>query len=185
MDVTRELMNEHQFILKYIDLMQRFVQHCQGNKDEHFLLAKAQSFADFIEQFADSYHHAKEEDVLFHYLQKPGVLTHCNPLPVMLSEHEQGRTLVKQLKHAIVAGDFASLCKNIQAYNDCLRQHIFKEDNVLYKMAEEGIADKDKIAINNAFSSIESELGKQGLWVKFMDQYTALESCLEERLVAG
>lgn len=42
-------------------------------------------FINFIHEFADRFHHAKEENILFRYLGMPGVLTHCNPVPQMLN----------------------------------------------------------------------------------------------------
>ena len=178
MQVTHELMNEHQLILKYLDLMERYIEYSQTNKDEYLLLEKAQDFISFIQKFADTYHHAKEEDILFKYLQAPGVLSHCNPLPIMLSEHEQGRMYVQNMKDAVADANMETLCKNAYGYCQNLRQHIFKEDNVLYPMAEEGISDDDKIALKNEYKQMEEKLNKQTIWNEYEEKYSELESCL-------
>ena len=175
-------MNEHRFILKYLDLMERYIKFSQANRHENLLLEKAQDFISFIQKFADTYHHAKEEDVLFKYLQAPGVLSHCNPLPVMLSEHEQGRMYVRNMKDAAANANMESLCENAYGYCQLLRQHIYKEDNVLYPMAENGISDDDKIALENEYKQIEEMLNKQIIWNEYEEKYSELESCLNSKM---
>ena len=182
MQVTHELMNEHQLILKYLDLMERYIEFSQTNEDEDLLLEKARDFISFIQKFADSYHHAKEEDALFKYLQKPGVLSHCNPLPIMLSDHEQGRMYVQNMKDAVTDTNMESLCENASAYSQHLKQHIFKEDNVLYSMAENGISDDDKIALDNEYKQIEEKLNKQAIWDEYEEKYSELECCLNSKV---
>ncbi|RKZ49435.1 MAG: hypothetical protein DRQ48_01440 [Gammaproteobacteria bacterium] len=179
MQVTHELMNEHQLILKYLDLMERYVEFSQTNDNKDLFLQKAQDFISFVQIFTDTYHHAKEEDVLFKYLQAPGVLSHCNPLPVMLSDHEQGRVYTQNMKDALANNDLKTLCDNACAYSQTLKQHIFKEDNILYPMAESGISDDDKIALENEYRQIEEKMDKQAIWNEYEEQYSELESCLD------
>ncbi len=182
MQVTHELMNEHQLILKYLDLMERYIQFSQTNRDENLLLEKAQDFINFIQKFADTYHHAKEENILFKYMQEPGVLSHCNPVPVMLHEHEQGRMYVQYMKDDVANANLENLCENAYGYCQNLRQHIFKEDNVLYPMAEEGISDDDKIALDIEYRQIDEKLEKQKIWNEFEEKYSELESCLDSKM---
>lgn len=182
MQVTDELMKEHQLILKYLDLMERYVEFSKTSRRENILLEKAQDFISFIQQFADTYHHAKEEDVLFKYLQTPGVLTHCNPLPVMLSEHEQGRTHVRNMIDAVENINIENIYENVSDYCQLLRQHIFKEDNVLYPMAENGLPDEDKIAVESEYKQIEKKLNKQVIWNEYEEKYSELENCLNSNM---
>lgn len=182
MQVTHELMHEHQLILKYLDLMERYVELSQANKNKDLFLEKAQNFISFIQKFTDTYHHAKEEDALFKYLQAPGVLSHCNPLPVMLSEHEQCRSYVRAMNSALENNNLTELCENASVYSQTLRQHIFKEDNVLYPMAENGLSDDDKIALDNEYKQIEEKLDKQAIWKEYEEKYSELESCLNNKV---
>jgi len=185
MQVTHELMHEHQLILKYLDLMDRYIEFSQTNKNEKVVLEKAQDFISFIQKFADSYHHVKEEDILFKYLEAPGVLSHCNPLPVMLSEHKQGRIYLRNMKDALENNNIKTLCENISAYTQHLKQHIFKEDNILYPMAENGLSDDDKIALENEFKQIEEKLEKQAIWNEYEEKYSELESSLNDKISAN
>ncbi len=182
MQVTHELMNEHQLILKYIELMERYINFSQANEEDNLLFEKAQDFVDFIKVFADSYHHVKEEDMLFKYLQTPGVLSHCNPLPVMLSDHEQGRMFVQNMTEAMSSENKNNFCTNASNYGQLMQQHIMKEDNILYPMAEEGLSDDNKIALDNEYKQIEEQIDKQHIWKKFQEKHLELESCLNSKV---
>ena len=182
MQVTDELMKEHQMILKYLELMERYIEFTKASRRENILLEKTQDFISFIQVFTDTYHHAKEEDVLFKYMQAPGVLSHCNPLPVMLSEHEQGRMYVLNMINAVANMNVDSLYESIYGYCQLLKQHVFKEDNVLYSMAENGLSDEDKIAIESEYQQIEGKLDKQAVWNYYEEKYSALENYLDSEI---
>ena len=101
MIATENLMKEHQLILNYVDLMERYVETNSKNSNTTILLENANFFIKFIHEFADHFHHAKEENILFRYLEIPGVLTHCNPVPQMMLEHEKARDFVRNMENAI------------------------------------------------------------------------------------
>ncbi len=151
-NVTNILKEEHQTILKAISLFQDTAQ--QGDAK---LLEKGEAIIDFIQNFADRYHHRKEEEILFRELDKPGVLGHCNPLPQMLHEHEQGRKCVQGMIKALSEQDAASFQASLQEYGGILQEHIFKEDNILYPMAEEGLSEEQKELILKEYAEQETE----------------------------
>ncbi|OGT33233.1 MAG: hypothetical protein A2W28_00340 [Gammaproteobacteria bacterium RBG_16_51_14] len=184
MQVTYDLMEEHKLIVKYIDLMDQYIHLNQANQGEAFFLEKADIFVSFIRNFADTFHHAKEEDILFRYLEVPGVLSHCNPLPQMLFEHDQGRHFVQLMKMAIQNGELNHLIENAWNYGQLLRAHIYKEDNILYPMAEAGIQDKDKIRLLDEYREAEERMSSQAIWIEYKDKYKTLEEHLHEMQLA-
>lgn len=170
MSVTETLMNEHQLILNYIALMERATNH----PDTAILLANGHHFIDFIHQFADNFHHAKEEDSLFRYLGVAGVLTHCNPIPQMLNEHNQARSFVQTMEDALLKNDVTGLVTAMQQYARLLKEHIFKEDNILYPMAERGLSDSAKTALLNEYADTEQRLNSAEIWQRYQHLYTEL-----------
>ncbi|MBW2188922.1 MAG: hemerythrin domain-containing protein, partial [Deltaproteobacteria bacterium] len=54
-------------------------------------------FVSFIRDFADAYHHSKEEDMLFVAMVEQGFPREAGPIAMMLHEHELGRSLVSVL----------------------------------------------------------------------------------------
>ncbi|MCW0482299.1 hemerythrin domain-containing protein [Gaoshiqia sediminis] len=154
-NITNELSKEHQYILKVIDaVMLECDRLVQGKDvDENFF----QRVISFIQNYADGYHHVKEEDILFKAMLRNMVNTHCNPIPVMLHEHDAGREFVTGMKSALVLYDKEALIENARRYGNLLRDHIFKEDNVLYEMAEEALNDSEKKTVNEAYAAVKLE----------------------------
>lgn len=175
MNISKKLMDEHQLILKYIDLFKRYLHHIEQDSTRLDLLAMIPRFVDFIRNYADRYHHAKEENILFKYMAIPGVLTHCNPLPVMLEEHDMGRELVGDLLSAIESKRVDLAIEYGRSWGRLLSDHISKEDNVLYVMAEEGLTDKHKQAIICEYAEVEVQMGGRKLEEKYTELYQELE----------
>jgi hemerythrin-like domain-containing protein len=173
---TENLMKEHQLILKYVDLMERYAAFSLKHPNTPVLLEKAACFIDFIHEFADHFHHAKEEDILFRYLGVPGVLTHCNPVPQMLMEHEKARGYVRNMEQAVQEKDLAALADNAAQYARLLTEHIYKEDNILYPMGEAGLSDQAKTALLKEYLQTDERLDSPAIWAKYEALYTELES---------
>src|SRR3989344_6473793 len=96
---TKILSEEHQFILKVIGALNRECDALEKGKgiDKNFF----ERAIDFIRNYADKFHHAKEEDILFKELCKDDVNMHCNPTEQMLYEHDLGRNFVKGMSYGI------------------------------------------------------------------------------------
>jgi len=58
-------------------------------------------------------------------------------------EHDEGRHNVKMMEEGLAENNKDKLIKGAQGYIGLLREHIFKEDNILYPMADEALNDKD------------------------------------------
>jgi hemerythrin-like domain-containing protein len=96
-------------------------------------------FVTFLREYADELHHAKEERVLFEAMTRHGFPRQAGPIAVMLDEHEQGRALVGRLSElcagAVSADERREVGQVARAFAALLRQHIAKEDGILYPMA--------------------------------------------------
>jgi len=172
---TENLMKEHQLILKYIDLMERYADLGLKDLSTSILFEKADYFIQFIHEFADHFHHAKEEEILFRYLEVPGVLTHCNPIPQMLLEHNKAREFVRNMENAIQTTALNELAVNMGQYASFLKEHIYKEDNILYPMAERGLSDEAKSSLLQDYTETDTRLNSSDIWRKFETLYTELE----------
>lgn len=171
---TENLMKEHQLILKYIELMEQYV----ANQNTMVLLDKIYNFIAFIHEFSDDFHHAKEEDILFRYLEVPNVLTHCNPIPQMFLEHNKARELVETMEKALLVNNLTDLVVAITQYSELLKQHIYKEDNILYPMAELGLSEAAKIALSNDCAATDNRLDSASIWQKYETLYTELSTII-------
>jgi hemerythrin-like domain-containing protein len=135
----------------------------------------------FFGQFADKCHHAKEEDVFFPVLKQRGIPEQGGPIGVMLHEHVLGRDCVGRMREASQAQPFDAhnFADAAKQYIPLLRQHIFKENNVLFHMAERVMSQADDADVTSRFSQVEQERGLTGWHEKFSNEVAAWEQTLE------
>ena len=119
-------------------------------------------FVEFFQDYADKCHHCKEEDRLFPNLEKQGVPREGGPIGVMIHEHRQGRIHVRTIAEHLDAADggdaaaFRTVVEHGREFLDLLRNHIRKEDGVLFSMADQLIRGDDLTALNNAYSEAQA-----------------------------
>ena len=158
---TQNLENDHIYILRLCDVMLAMVEK-QSVDTSHFELV-----IDLIRKFADGTHHAKEEDLLFPLMGEKGFSSKQGPVAVMLHEHEQGRNFVKEASEGIQKlkdGDseaLQSIYKNISGYALLLQGHIDKENNILFRMADQAFSDEEQQNLLVQFTTIESNTDEE------------------------
>jgi len=157
---TEILKKEHQQILALIEALERECSSITaGGKLNKSFFRQA---IYFIRNYADKFHHAKEEDILFFELCKDQTQEkmHCNPVQQMLVEHDSGRQFVKGMEEGLEINDKKLVIENANGYASLLREHIFKEDNILYPMADEVLDKVEQERIKNKFAEAENKLMK-------------------------
>jgi hemerythrin-like domain-containing protein len=178
-EISSALMQEHQLILKTNQLMNKAASLSKNENNPFPILEVGRPFIDFIRFFADRFHHAKEEEILFKFLNLDGVLEHCNPIPQMLHEHDLGRALVKRMQEAIGNQDRGEFIDAMLTYTNLLSDHIYKEDNILYPMAENSLSEAQKTSICEAYQETEKRLDAQEIWRKHREFSSKLEQKLQ------
>jgi len=154
---SKILAEEHQNILKVIDALSDECNNLGSGKPiNNGFMTKA---IDFIRNYADKFHHAKEEDILFKEFCKVAEQgeVHCNPVEQMLVEHDMGRDFVKEMEQGVKEGNKDKIMGGIREYTSLLRDHIFKEDNILYPMADESFDKKTEEAMLKRFEKVEKD----------------------------
>ena len=127
--------------------------------------------AEFIKGFADGCHHRKEEEHLFPAMEDAGFPRFGGPIGVMLAEHDEGRRYTAGLRAAAErlatgeAGAVAAVVENARGYAALLRQHIMKEDNVLFTMAKRALPPEKQGELLAEFERIEREDGSRERWL--------------------
>ena len=160
MNATDILSQEHQVILRVLVALERILDSAvrTGALDGE----SSRAAIEFFQEFADNCHHAKEEERLFPMLIEHGLPKENGPVAVMLDEHEIGRTLVKTMAHNVneaAAGDASAHQAFVHASRtviDMLRDHIGKEDNVLFPMAQGFIGEQGNQILLDEFAKLEA-----------------------------
>lgn len=155
------LSDEHKNILKVIDALLKECDSLESGKhiNKDFF---TKSIA-FIRNYADKFHHAKEEDILFQEFNKcvEEGRTHCNPVEQMLYEHEEGRKYVKGIESGVKEDNKQKIIESACGYAHLLQEHIFKEDNVLYPMADEALDEKVKQKMLSQFEEVNKKMKQE------------------------
>ena len=155
MKPTETLGHEHKIISLVLDGAEREARNIRetGKADAE----KIEKMLDFFRNFADKCHHAKEERHLFVELNRRGLPKNGGPIGVMLSEHEQGRALLRVVAERLQDANPAGLSDALLAYVNLLRAHIDKENKILFPMADRLLTDQDQKDLEEKFEKLESE----------------------------
>ncbi|MBP7734391.1 MAG: hemerythrin domain-containing protein [Spirochaetes bacterium] len=173
MKATDILREEHDLILvmlQVVDSACARIEEGEGADPSHLA-----DMIDFIQNFADRCHHAKEENLLFPALRKTGLGGDNGPIGVMLAEHSEGRYFVKGMKEALEemkAGDTMASERFIAdagGYVKLLDGHIMKENNILFRMADERLTDTQQKELLEGFDRVEREEIGAGVHEKYHD----------------
>ena len=162
-DITQTLVDEHRLILRMIALLEKNAPRTAAGDYTNWQFYL--DGVDFIRKYADRFHHAKEEDVLFVALVTNGMPRENSPVAAMLMEHDQGRAFVLGMETAVkdaldgLAGRESTIAENALAYAALLREHIGKEDDILYPLAERVIPETMRAEIVAGYQRAEAEAG--------------------------
>ena len=179
MEATQILMEEHRVIERVLGALEAAGARMSAGESvrAEFLLEAV----DFIAVFADGCHHRKEEGVLFPALEAAGIPRAGGPVGVMLAEHEAGRALTRGLRAAaekMAAGDLSAAPearRSALEYAALLRQHIMKEDHVLFPMADGALQGREQTTVTAEFARLQREETADGVQAKYRALAEALE----------
>ena len=175
MKTVERLIAEHDIIERGLAILANVVTRIESGKPvpEEFPAWAPQ----FFSQFADECHHAKEEDIFFPALKERGIPQDGGPIGVMLHEHDVGRECVQRMREASETAELDEH-KFAMAANEfiaLLRNHIFKENNVLFKMAENVLHEVDDCELNERFTIVEQERKLVGLQERYESEIARWE----------
>ena len=161
MVIIDRLKEEHQAILLMLQVLEAVCKKLEigedVNKDDLYKMV------DFIKIYADKSHHHKEEDLLFPAMVEAGIPKEGGPIGVMLAEHTMGRNFVQGMNQALEefstgsADSSSKIVSNARGYVELLTDHIYKEDNILYPMAEMHISDEKHSELLKEFEQVEPD----------------------------
>jgi hemerythrin-like domain-containing protein len=121
----QKLVNEHTLIKRWVAMIPEVIKNLDVESEEGRQLVI--DGIEFIRSYADKYHHAKEEEVLFKCFDEG-----LDIIKTMCEDHETGRAHVRAMLVALDKRDKKAVSEHLQAYQELLSEHIKKEDEILY-----------------------------------------------------
>ena len=178
MKATEILMEEHRVIERVLTALERAATRLYNGQEVYLRFFTGTTV--FIKVFADGCHHQKEEGILFPAMIENGLSKDTGPIAVMLAEHEEGRRLTQKMRQALErlqATDASrnELVQNALSYVKLLRQHIYKEDNILFPMADKVIPIDQQQQILDAFMLVERDETGESVHEKYLGLAERLE----------
>jgi hemerythrin-like domain-containing protein len=179
MKATEQLKAEHEGIILMLRIVEKICQRLEAGRvvsadDLHKIV-------EFFRIFVDQCHHGKEEDLLFPALEKAGIAREHGPIGQMLFDHAEGRTPARDLAEAVLSyreGDAAAPA-NIAAaarnYQRLLTDHIIKENEVLFPMADAKLTEAQQDELYMLFEHLEETTIGAGKHEEFYGLLNRLE----------
>ena len=134
---------------------------------------------EFIRSFADTFHHMKEEDILFHYCDHQSDI-----IQAMLKDHDTARGYIRAAVHALEINDKDGVSSNLVAYAKLLTEHIKKEDEILYPWIDRQLTPLQTAEMFLKFNEVEGKSDAAvAKCVAFAD--TAGEKIIAQKAVDG
>ena len=178
---TNSLRKDHDLIEKVVSSMESTISLLKDGKviPESILLQTI----DFTKNFVDVCHHGKEEDVLFPTLAKTGLPTNMGPIPVMLQEHQITKEIASKIEESgkkyLDNGNPEKLIQNIQRYIEHVKEHLWKENNRLFMMADARLQSYNEQVEKGLLETENSKLNQLG---KTREYYEKLVDELSKNL---
>lgn len=143
-DVLRE---EHDVVLRILDKLEKSLEKDTKESEKNI---------NILEKEFRRHSLNKEEKALFLEIEK-FMPREGGPTGMMILEHEDLVKLIKEFNKAIKAKNFEKVSEIGNHLINLLRQHIDKENNVLFMMAEMHLSEKQKELILKKFKRIDSQ----------------------------
>jgi hemerythrin-like domain-containing protein len=154
MKATDILKQEHRVIEQVLDCLERIADRARAA--EGFDRDNASDVLEFLRVFADRCHHGKEEDRLFPAMIEKGIPREVGPVAVMLNEHDVGREAIRGMQGAVDGDDPSTFARHADEYVSLLREHIQKEDAILFPMAD-SVLSAEQEALSAEFERFQAE----------------------------
>lgn len=163
-DFIYELRNDHRVIQQVVAGMSAVAELLDSGKQvDPSVLA---DLVQFLRVFADQCHHEKEEQYLFPLLATKANVSTKHELESLEREHRSAQQLVGQL--AKVAAVYVQnpaavryrLVDLLQQLVELYPAHIWKEDFLLFPLAQQSLSTTEQQGLQEKFEDVEREVGE-------------------------
>lgn len=150
---------EHKIMLRITDVLNSMSK--QATDRAEYETTDVETIVDLLRRFGDELHQAKEEGGLF-----PIFTSVCDPSEYasvrhMLFEHEQDRALMSGMQDSISRSNAPQFAEYASRLANVLRNHIFKEDNILFETISDRLSAEDDSRVLAEFESFDQAFETQ------------------------
>lgn len=158
----RSLVDEHALIKRWVALIPVIAKNFDFQSVED--VQTIREGVDFITSYADRFHHAKEEDILFGYFDEE-----IDIIKVMHDDHRRARGHVKAIKESLETRNSVGIEEHLTAYGEILSEHIKKEDEILYPWMDRILTTSQVGEIFSLFNDVDDRFrGNKEIYETFI-----------------
>jgi hemerythrin-like domain-containing protein len=178
---TEALEREHKIIQKVVAVMAQLVAQLELHHTVNGNVLR--DLLQFMRVFSEQCHHGKEESYFFPYLENKGVPSTGCPLAALKGEHGKSRQLLDDLNSAAAAyianaeNGRLPLIDVLQSLVALYPAHMWKEDYLLFPMADKILGETDQELLLRQFDMAEQVLGSNA-----HERFSQLADDLSERI---
>lgn len=129
----KRLVDEHVLIKRLVALIPEVIESLDVDSEQGRQIIS--NSVRFIRTYADKYHHAKEEEILFKYFDE-----NLDILKAIREDHENARAHVRAMLEGLNKKDKKEIAERLNAYHELLTEHIKKEDEILYPWIDRNLS---------------------------------------------
>lgn len=148
---VKELVDEHVLIKRWLALVPKVAEILEEGKRD--IWEEVKQGALFCRFYADKFHHAKEEDILFKFVDEDSDI-----IKIMLDDHVFGRENVGLILEAAEEKDAEKAIKHLKAFWEMLTEHIKKEDEILFPWIDRKLSNSQVGQLFSKFSVVNKEM---------------------------
>ena len=152
------LFDEHEVIVNALDVAKQ----SSGliGKDNARYEKTILQLLDFFRNYADSYHHNKEEKILFPAIEKANELLK-GIINEMFENHEDFREILKNMEKFLVEKKYTRVQQQLELYSEKLLDHIAVENEEVFQIAETLFTEDELEKLSHRFDDCDRELGNE------------------------
>ncbi len=148
----KKLVEEHALIKKWISLIPEIVKNLgTDSAGEQQIILEG---VDFILSYADKFHHAKEEDILFKYFDEKSDI-----IQVMREDHRRARSHARAIVEGLDRRDNEAIAEHLNGYRELLTEHIRKEDEIMLPWMDKQISISQVGELFAKFNAADEQMG--------------------------
>lgn len=174
MDAIELMVHEHENIKRMLKVIRAMCVKVINNESVEY--EDFYKVIDFVRNYADKLHHAKEEAILFKKMgDELGEKIAKGPVAGMLVEHDLGRLYMSNFENALKAfkgGDSdarVDIIANAISYTDLLNRHIDKENTAIYTFARRALSREAMEDVEKQCREAEKNAMQNGIQKKYTD----------------
>lgn len=159
-DPIQILFDEHEVIRLVVDAARKSSGYI--GKDDSRYEQIVRKLLNFFRNYADRYHHYKEEIILFPEMCKRNELLQNGVIQEMLNNHTEFREMLGSIENFIREKNYMRANQQMEIYCEALLDHISVENDEVFQIAESIFQEQELDSMYFRFADCDKELGEGG-----------------------